>query len=97
MWCVFCHRPEPHHTQAKESYLVCSRCLQHLIKMDQEELQRGYDLATEKGYEAKAIALTVFMEQIEEIVENGETKDRGRNLERTRSMRKTRPTRIEDR
>ena len=91
MECLFCGFPEPGYRPDLDKEFICSRCVQILLSADQEDLNRAYRKALEKGYPKKARAIQSFL--ISEETNARETKIAKRNLVRKRSMRTLRYTR----
>jgi len=88
MDCLFCGFPETGYRPEAEKEFICPECVQILISADQEDLNRAYSLAIEKGYPNKARAIQSFL--IPEEINVKETKQARRNMGRKRTLRTVR-------
>ncbi len=70
---------------------ICASCVQLLLNESQENLQKAYALAIEKGYQDKARAIQSFMMEVN--TNDRDAKDNKRSLERKRPGREVRLTR----
>jgi hypothetical protein len=91
MECLFCGLPEKGYPSDPDKEFICSRCVQILLSADQEDLNRAYRKAIEKGYPNKARAIESFL--MPEEINARETKVTKRNLVRKRPMQSVRPSR----
>ena len=91
MECLFCGFPEPGYWPDLDKEFICSRCVQILLSADQEDLNRAYHKALEKGYPNKAKAIKSFL--IPEETNVRETKKPKRGTIRKKPMRVVKPTR----
>ena len=89
--CLFCNNPELKYEPGKDIKFVCSSCVLLLEGANQDDLKRAYVKAMEKGFENKATALKSFF--IEDEIHERKTKISKRDMERTRPLRKARPSR----
>jgi len=67
--------------------IICLRCVQVLLSLNQEQIKSAYRKALDYGLMDKAKALETFLEE-EEIV--GETKKPNRDMDRIGALRKVR-------
>ncbi len=91
MGCLFCNDLDRNYKTEDGKDFVCSQCSQILISADQEDLNRAYEKAIEKGYLSKARAIESFLLP-QEVLNDRETKKFKRNMVRKRFMRASRST-----
>ena len=91
MNCLFCDGIEKDYKPSKGIDYICSSCVLLLADVNQDDLKRTYAKADAKGLKNKASALKSFI--IEDEVNERKTKRFKRNMERTRPLRKVRPSR----
>jgi len=89
MECLFCGLPEPGYKPNPDKDFICSRCVQILLSADQEDLNRAYRKALEKGYPKKARAIESFLVPEEKINEQFRpiSKKHRRHIDRKRIVR----------
>ena len=61
MECLFCNIEREKIDPGAKEY-ICSNCTQILMHLSQNQLKKGYDLATEKEYCNKAKTIKSFLE-----------------------------------
>ena len=89
--CLFCNEPEKNYNPGSHIDYVCGLCVILLADADQEDLKKSYQKALNEGHLRKASALEAFIQ--EEIYNVRKAKNSKRNMERTRPLRKVRPSR----
>jgi hypothetical protein len=89
--CIFCNSPEPDYKPGANVNFICSRCVLLLADANHDDLKQAYFKAKTKGFENKVSALESFI--IEDEINDRKTKNSKPNLERTRPLRKVRPSR----
>jgi hypothetical protein len=67
MSCLFCLKEEKYNKNNNINY-ICSKCVQVLLRADQDDLKRAHKKAVEKKYYNKLSALESFI--IPEEIEN---------------------------
>jgi len=87
--------PERNYRPDKDVDYVCGRCVQALLKFDQEELKRGYDLAVAKGYTSKATTIKMFIGTEEDLYESTKTRKARTNMVGKRALRSARSGRYQ--
>jgi len=81
MGCLFCHKEEGYNYRPeKEIEFVCSRCVQILLRAEQDDLKRAYAKALKHGYESKAKPVAMFIEK--EIQDGKKPEKRRRHFNR---------------
>ena len=93
MGCLFCNGQEPNYKPGPDVDFICSRCVQLLLSVSQDNLKLALVKAKEKGLQSKASAIKSFI--VEDEINVRKTKKFKRNMERTRPLRKIRPARNE--
>ena len=61
MGCLFCNGQEPNYKPGPDVDFICSRCVQLLLGVDQDDLKKAHAKAIEKGYPGKAKAIESFL------------------------------------
>ena len=93
MHCLFCNGEEKNCKSEPGKDYICSLCVILLAGANQDDLKRALAKAEEKGFRNKASAIKSFI--IEDEINVRKTKKFKRNMERTKPLRKIRPTRDE--
>ena len=75
--CLFFSQPEPTpgYKPGKNIEFTCSRCVQLLLRADQDDLKRAYAKAIKHGYENKAKAASFYGTEMYDAVEAAVSKD----------------------
>lgn len=86
LFCIFCHKQEPH----SQDLLICSSCVQKLLKLDEEKMKSLYAIYTEKGYTEKSDLMEKLLMKGDEHVP--EARKIRTNLVGETSLRTVRPS-----
>jgi len=79
--CFFCNQEEGNNYKPEKNIeFVCSKCVQILLRADQEDLKRAYFKAIKHGYQNKAKAVAMFIEK--EIKDGKKPEKRRRHFNR---------------
>ena len=62
--CLFCNGTERNYEPPSDTKFICGSCLQLLLRVDNQDLKRGYAKALNFGYLRKARAIETFLTEV---------------------------------